>query len=930
MKQQSLHIIGTILVFLCAIFVATPLVCGEELYFKSVSFSSEDVDENGMPTVNAIYKDSKNYVWIGADTRLVRFDGTHTIGLTLADENNAACTVTSVTEVIGSGVYVGTNRGLFFYSNNSRQLNLERVFTQEIESVSSMLVIDGNRLLVAGNRGAKLVSLKNNVVTSLPLSKNMLDDANNIIGMSKLNSVVYMITKGGLYKLNIANYQYTKLADYERVNVDKTSIVATPERIYVGTMGNGVIPYNLVSGKMEAPLSINANVVTSMAVSGDYTTLYVGTDGNGVFELAVPGGRMLKHFNQQGDKYNSLHNNQVRSLMLDVNNKLWVGYYQNGADYSLSCSMVFSVFNNPDFFNSRGMAIRAISISGRGLALGTREGLILLDFEQRKTLRINSSNLRSDMVLTLLSVGDKLYVGTYGGGLSVINIPTMTVEKLGGDLDDITFTNGHIFTLAKQADNTVWIGTNTGVYHISGNKILQHYTSANSKLPEGNVYEIFFDSQKKGWICTDAGLCVFDPVRKELRTDIFPAKFPRTRRIRTVYEDHSHHLYFLPEKGNLFVTSLDMADGETIELSNRQAVDAKAVIEDKDNTIWVATNLGVYCRHDNSEEWRHFSSADGIPSQIFLQCQPAIDDEGNIWFGNSDGLLKCNLSRAKATADVKRYIYPVAINAGGKHVAIINVGDNSVVLDEYHSNLSLDFATLSYAIDDYRDYEYAVDGGEWLPIGTNFTVNLEDLTGSHKVTVRYKNKPETEYTIAVKVPYTWLDYAFFAMIVLVLILGVYILQHRFYSRRKVQAQATPVVTEAEPELVEITKKKYSANHISDERCAEIVATIEKVMAEHKPYLNPDMKIADLAALTDVSSHKLSYIFSQYMNVSFYDYVNKFRVDEFKRIAASPGASSLTLSALAEKAGFSSRASFFRYFKEIEGLSPGEYMKNSLK
>jgi transcriptional regulator GlxA family with amidase domain len=99
------------------------------------------------------------------------------------------------------------------------------------------------------------------------------------------------------------------------------------------------------------------------------------------------------------------------------------------------------------------------------------------------------------------------------------------------------------------------------------------------------------------------------------------------------------------------------------------------------------------------------------------------------------------------------------------------------------------------------------------------------------------------------------------------------------------------------------------------------------MKAEKPFLNSDMKIADLAALTNVSSHKLSYIFSQYMNVSFYDYVNRFRVDEFKRVVAEQGVNSLTLSALAEKAGFSSRASFFRYFKEIEGISPGEYIKN---
>ena len=98
------------------------------------------------------------------------------------------------------------------------------------------------------------------------------------------------------------------------------------------------------------------------------------------------------------------------------------------------------------------------------------------------------------------------------------------------------------------------------------------------------------------------------------------------------------------------------------------------------------------------------------------------------------------------------------------------------------------------------------------------------------------------------------------------------------------------------------------------------------MREHKPFVDPDMKIADLAKLANVSSHKLSYVFSQHLNITFYDYINRFRVEEFKNIVKEKGVDSLTLSALAEQAGFSSRASFFRYFKKIENISPGEYIK----
>ena len=48
--------------------------------------------------------------------------------------------------------------------------------------------------------------------------------------------------------------------------------------------------------------------------------------------------------------------------------------------------------------------------------------------------------------------------------------------------------------------------TSVGLFRYKDGRMLNHYTSANSKLPEGNVYEIYFDSTRKGWVCTENGI----------------------------------------------------------------------------------------------------------------------------------------------------------------------------------------------------------------------------------------------------------------------------------------------------------------------------------------------------------------------------------------------------------------------------------------
>lgn len=89
----------------------------------------------------------------------------------------------------------------------------------------------------------------------------------------------------------------------------------------------------------------------------------------------------------------------------------------------------------------------------------------------------------------------------------------------------------------------------------------------------------------------------------------------------------------------------------------------------------------------------------------------------------------------------------------------------------------------------------------------------------------------------------------------------------------------------------------------------------------------DLKLAGLASLVNTTSPALSYMFNQYLNTNYYDYINNYRIEEFKRLVSEPGSEKYTLSALAAKCGFSSRASFFRYFKRATSISPSEYVKS---
>jgi AraC-like DNA-binding protein len=99
------------------------------------------------------------------------------------------------------------------------------------------------------------------------------------------------------------------------------------------------------------------------------------------------------------------------------------------------------------------------------------------------------------------------------------------------------------------------------------------------------------------------------------------------------------------------------------------------------------------------------------------------------------------------------------------------------------------------------------------------------------------------------------------------------------------------------------------------------------MKEEKPYLNPDLNIAKLSKMLDVTPEYLSKVINTRLNKNFFDFVNRHRVDEFKEKCRDVNNKNLTIIGLAYDCGFNSKATFNRVFKNVVGSTPSEYVKN---
>lgn len=112
--------------------------------------------------------------------------------------------------------------------------------------------------------------------------------------------------------------------------------------------------------------------------------------------------------------------------------------------------------------------------------------------------------------------------------------------------------------------------------------------------------------------------------------------------------------------------------------------------------------------------------------------------------------------------------------------------------------------------------------------------------------------------------------------------------------------------------------------IAPEAANELAHRIEQLFAIEKIYLNPVLKLTDVAARVGTNRTYISRFFNQDENSSFYDYVNRYRVEHACRLLKQ---SSDTIESIAEQSGFNSKATFYRVFSNIKNTPPSKYRKN---
>jgi AraC-like DNA-binding protein len=98
------------------------------------------------------------------------------------------------------------------------------------------------------------------------------------------------------------------------------------------------------------------------------------------------------------------------------------------------------------------------------------------------------------------------------------------------------------------------------------------------------------------------------------------------------------------------------------------------------------------------------------------------------------------------------------------------------------------------------------------------------------------------------------------------------------------------------------------------------------METGKPYLDPDLSLPQLSDNLDIPVHYLSQVINGRYGLNFHDFVNRYRVEEFKEKVGSAEFVNFTLLGIAFECGFNSKSAFNRVFRQFTGVTPSQYKK----
>lgn len=399
------------------------------------------------------------------------------------------------------------------------------------------------------------------------------------------------------------------------------------------------------------PNSLSGNEILSICVD-DEGKLWVGTWGNGldILDLRNNGNQnKFSHFIHNPGDQNSLTSNYLGSVFEDSKKNLWIATFDAGLlQYDRRANSFIKVMDG---------ALRSIFEDKTGIIwVGTAsDGIKLYDRRKNKFKHFYDDKEKPDdmsgnMVVAILEDKDgELWIGTYGDGLNHFDKKRQKVNVfkfVPGN--QFSLSNNNILALAESADGNIWVGTYGGLNRFdkkTGRFIHYKNNPGNSNSISHNEISFLYYDNRDNLLYIGFEKGGFDSMDRN--GNIAHYSLMDNSSITSIYRGAQNGLLIGTFKGDLYQLLAPSNLHKQIKLIFKTSDETTykgiaSIYEDAAGILWISTLRGGLIKFNAADGSKNsFTEKDGLSNNVIYAS--LTDSKGNLWLSTNRGLSKFNL-----------------------------------------------------------------------------------------------------------------------------------------------------------------------------------------------------------------------------------------------------------------------------------------------
>ena len=849
--------------------------------------------ENGLSSnsVRAMTQDKYGYIWMGTDEGLNRYDGknikSYKLGSLGANEYISALYHTDET------LWVGTDNGLYTYNYDTESLIFFTSRTaddQGIKSTISSIAEDKDRNLWFATTGQGVFKYN---PQKQHLDQYEFRDANGIISCVCIDNEnqVWVVTNGGthpLFRLNKVEDEFEPFdVKYANARHNSNALAMFEESnhtLWLGTWESGLQKINKYTGEATVYLHPEDGQKGTMHIHSimEYAPhqLMIGSDDGLLLFHTLTGESHL--YTKDDTNPGSLSNRFVYPIVKDHEGGIWIGTFHGGVNYISPNANQFEGYTPSTLHNSvNGSVIGRFceDKAGRIWIASDDGGLNCFSPQEKHFTHYMPDDKKNSLsyhnVHGLCLDDENLWIGTYTGGVNVLNIKTGQFKMYtfySGD--DNSLDGSSSYDIYKDRDGNIWVATMTGINLYNREK--DNFTRL--KTIDATTIDIEQDTKGNMWFCTQGkGVLKYNPNKHNWKSYTYSNTNGKLA-------NDQINCILIDKKGGIWIGTMDglhkyHPEDDSFEriLLEIPSQNICSIIEDQ-HILWLTTGKGLV-RYIPNEGCQVFTKSDGLQSDQFLPNSGFMAKDGKIYIGSANGFNAFYPHQIR----INQIIPPVAITSLEVFNKNIPVGDKrlpkslgqikELELSYKDHVFSLLFASLSYCTPEKNQYAYKLEGfdHDWNYVGSQNKATYTNLPAGNYI-FRVKatnndgvwNEEGTSLKIVIHPPFYWNTFSKILYVVLIFIGLTVLFRFLLMQAEKKHTQEIKELNATKEHEMHEAKIKFFTTIAHEIRTpvSLIIGPLEKIMHAH---MELPSVVRDDLNIIDRNSQRLLFLVNQLLD-----------------------------------------------------------------